>query len=245
MISTRREIVNEQDRYGGYASSQTGYLSPDIDVPETSTSRADSFSYRTYGAPERSRKPEQELTYSPRPEYPGIEEYIGLSKAPTRSSAKPAKKKGPRESEDVMPSIKTRAYADEALEEAETVRHAERQEGMSTKAKLMLCAYVATVLILAAIVIATGIAISGVQGNVASLQYELNQKNAVILSQQEALSDLSDETYITGEAVEQGMKKIESTEEVELIELVEPPEYDARTNWFDKFCDWLSNIMGE
>ena len=241
MISTRRQVINEQDRYGGYASSQTGYLSPDIDMPETNPARTDGFSYSAVESVERTRETEREPMYSRRPAYPGLDEYIGVIQAP----AKPAKRKVPRESEDLMPSIKTRAYAEEIPEEEETVRRAEKSEGISTKAKLMLCAYVATVLILAAIVIGTGIAISGAQGSVSALQAELAQKNAVILSQQETLSDLSDETYITGEAVEQGMKKIENTEEVERIELIEPPTYDARTNWFDKFCDWLSNIMGE
>ena len=51
-------------------------------------------------------------------------------------------------------------------------------------------------------------------------------------------------TYITGAAVEGGMEKVTNTTEVELLPSAEPMKYEGRTNWFDKFCDWLSGIIG-
>ena len=150
----------------------------------------------------------------------------------------------PRESEDVMPSIKTRAYMTEKPEEIEKVSRSESKEGLQSKTKLMLAIYVATVIVLAAIVIATGIAISGAENSVSSLEYQLSQKNAVIAGQQAEIAALGDDTYLTGAAVENGMQKVDNAIEVDLIDLGGTVDYEARTNWFDKFSDWLSKIIG-
>ncbi len=248
MITTRRQIVNEQDRYGGYAVKPASRINVDID--EAESIRPDDFvRYNSrMSAPsvnaQRTETFDADLRYSERPEYPGLDEYVGLPETSVKPRAKTARKRVPRESEDVMPSIKTRAYMTGKPEEIETVKHTESKEGMSSKTKVMLAAYVATVIILAAIVIATGVAISGAESGVSSLEYELASKNAVIMNQQAELSSLGNDTYLTGAAVEQGMKKVENATEVNLVDFTASAEYEARTNWFDKFCDWLSKIIG-
>ena len=128
MITTRRQITNEQDRYGGYASRPTS----EITREDTEELRPDDFTRyprrrNTVDTgvdfdTETAYKHEEELRYSERPLKPGLEEYIGLPKvkAPTRASVKSQKKRMPRESEDIMPSIKTRAYmTDRPVEEIE------------------------------------------------------------------------------------------------------------------------------
>lgn len=251
MITTRRQITNEQDRYGGYASRPTS----EITREDTEELRPDDFTRyprrrNTVDTgvdfdTETAYKHEEELRYSERPLKPGLEEYIGLPKvkAPTRASVKSQKKRMPRESEDIMPSIKTRAYmTDRPVEEIE--EQTEKKETSVNKTKLVLCAYIAAVIVLAAIVIATGIAISGAENSVSMLERELSIKNAVIVGQEADLAALANDTFLTGAAVESGMEKIDGAQEVDLIELTNPENYEARTNWFDKFCDWLSKIIG-
>ena len=248
MITTRRQVVNEQDRYGGYASQPVSRIN--VEVDEERDIRPDDFvrynSRRSAPVAETERRDmvDTEVRYSARPMYPGLDEYVGLPETSAKPSSKSARKRVPRESEDVMPSIKTRAYMTEKPEEVETVRRAESKEGMSRKAKIMLSVYVATVIILAAIVIATGVAISGAESGVSSLEYELANKNAIIMNQQAEITALGNDTYLTGAAVEQGMQKVENATEVDLAQLTSPADYEARTNWFDKFCDWLSKIIG-
>ena len=50
--------------------------------------------------------------------------------------------------------------------------------------------------------------------------------------------------FIVGAAVGEGMEKIKLPAEVQLIPTTEPVKYEGRTNWFDKFCDFLSKIIG-
>ena len=248
MITTRRQVVNEQDRYGGYASQPVSRINVDIDEEKDFRSndfvRYESRRFSPTVGTEKSERFESDLRYSERPKYPGLDEYVGLPETSSKSAAKTAKKRMPRESEDVMPSIKTRAYMTEKPEEIEKVSRSESKEGLQSKTKLMLAIYVATVIVLAAIVIATGIAISGAENSVSSLEYQLSQKNAVIAGQQAEIAALGDDTYLTGAAVENGMQKVDNAIEVDLIDLGGTVDYEARTNWFDKFSDWLSKIIG-
>ena len=117
--------------------------------------------------------------------------------------------------DELMPTIKS----DNRLEEKE-----EREtRKLSSKTKVMLCVYMATALILALIVLATGLAIGSASKEVAYL---------------------GDELTITGAATELGMVKTDGATEIELIDYVDGASYEARTGAFDKFCDFVSKVFG-
>lgn len=239
MIMTRRQINNEKDRYGGYiqrtdAPKDTVEVDLDVD-PEVELS----FSRRTPAAPVREREvPVQKPLYSTS-DYGKTAEYVGNVAYPTRK-----KRTVPRETEDVMPSIKTQAYMTEKPEVTPApVEKKEKKAVLGAKTKAMLAVYVAAVVILAVVVIATGLALSSGTASLSALERGIAERNRIIAGQVSDLTSLENDATITGMATDQGMKKADVATEIELLPVVDTPDYSARTNWFDRFCDWLSKII--
>ena len=138
--------------------------------------------------------------------------------------------------DELMPTIKS----DNRLEEKE-----EREtRKLSSKTKVMLCVYMATALILALIVLATGLAIGSASKEVASLESEVKFQSEQLAETDVKLSYLGDELTITGAATELGMVKTDGATEIELIDYVDGASYEARTGAFDKFCDFVSKVFG-
>ena len=138
--------------------------------------------------------------------------------------------------DELMPTIKS----DNRLEENEE----QETRKLSSKTKVMLCVYMATALILALIVLATGLAIGGASKEVAVLENEVKFQSAQLAETDVKLSYLGDELTITGAATELGMVKNDSATEVELLDYVDGVNYEARTGAFDKLCDFISKVFG-
>lgn len=246
MVTTRRQIRTEQDRFGGYSTRQP--MRSDIErnpsefeLPEAVSPRETEYaqSYRTpsVSAPAETTAPS---FYSARKDYPDTAEFVGSIPYPARQ-----RKTVKREIEDVMPSIKTRAVLSDSVSKQSQTNTAKREkEALKPKTKAMLGIYMVVVVALAAIVIGTGIAISGIGSSLASLENELALKNALVTEQNAELAALDNDTFITGEATDMGMVKPSQKTEIELLPVGDAVNYEARTNWFDRFCDWLSNIIG-
>lgn len=137
---------------------------------------------------------------------------------------------------DLMPVIKS----EDAAEENEQ----KEAQKLSSKAKIMLCVYLATALILALIVLATGLAITGTSKEVAALENEVKTQSAMLAESEAMLSHLSDDLTITGAATELGMVKTDEAAKIELLKISDKTSYEERTNAFDRFCDFLSGIIG-
>lgn len=138
--------------------------------------------------------------------------------------------------DDLMPLVKS---------DPAPVQEKRREElKLSSKAKVMLCVYAAAALILAIIVMATGLAISNASGEVASLESGVAARSAVLAEADATLAHLSDADTIMGEAVRNGMTAGGEATEVELLPMSEKTDYAARSNGFDRFCDFLSGIFG-
>lgn len=255
MVSTRRKIVSEQDRFGGYSRQPSVRVSIDdandveysgdvsanfMDEPIRDTvviekSAAQDRQYTLRRGPV-IKKRENIVEYSTRTETP-TEEFSTIS-AP-KKLVTPRR----REREDLMPSIKTRAYNKDMSENIEAPSQKTRS-GVSPKARLMLAVYMVVVVILAALVIATGIAVSNINSDVNSLQGEILAKNQQIISQNSVIDKITDENYIAGIAGGKDMEKVDSVVSVDKLPIVEPIKYESRTNWFDIFCDWLQYVFG-
>lgn len=138
--------------------------------------------------------------------------------------------------DEFMPTIKSDNRLEEK-EESETRK-------LSSKTKVMLCVYMATALILALIVLATGLAIGSASKEVASLESEVKFQSEQLAETDVKLSYLGDELTITGAATELGMVKTDGATEIELIDYVDGASYEARTGAFDKFCDFVSKVFG-
>ena len=136
---------------------------------------------------------------------------------------------------DLMPVIKS---DDVVEEEHETPRALER------KTKMALCIYLATALIIALIVLVTGAAITNTSGEVAMLEQQILAQSNVLSEQNAQITYLSDELTIEQSAGELGMVKGNGATEIEMLSLSEQTNYEARTNAFDGFCDFISSIFG-
>lgn len=115
---------------------------------------------------------------------------------------------------------------------------------LSHKAKAALCVYIACAFIVALMVLVTGIAITSVGGEVATLENAVRSQSAVLAEKQATIDYLLDEETVESAAEAAGMVKSEGSREIELIETAEPTAYAPKTNAFDKFCDFLGSIFG-
>lgn len=248
MVTTRRQIRTEQDRFGGYTTRQA--INSDIERNQIEYDKeqvANIQSEQSYAPSFRSAPPSHAEVqasapsfYSARKDYPDTAEFIGSVDYPVRR-----KKSVKREIEDVMPSIKTRAVLSDYVSKQNAAEANKKEKSaLKSKTKAMLGIYMVVVVALAAIVIATGIAISGLGSSVASLESELALKSVLVTQQNAELSALDNDTMMTGQATDIGMVKPSQKTEVELLPVGDVVNYEARTNWFDKFCDWLSNLIG-
>lgn len=234
MIKTTRQIRTEEDRFGGYIPrAETGRRNVEVDLnvnPDTELhfSRREAFVEPEIESPVRPEPKREEPLYSTR------ENPRATVAAPTRkrTAAKlPA--------EDVMPTIRT-----EAEPTTERAMPAPRNESLlSRRTKIMLAVYSAIAVVLAVIVIATGIALSSGTARVTALEQTVAARNETLAAQTAEILNLENDTMLTGLAVRQGMTKVSSVTEFDLLPVVDQVEVTARTNWFDRFCDWLSNII--
>lgn len=256
MVTTRRRISTEQDRFGGYGLTPANRtLSDEV---ETQTENGDRYSFdmiadepgfvsesRTaYAEKPTSRKSESVAFSQPSViEYSSRPRYISMEQVRTISAPARVKKSRKREKEDVMPSIRTRAYAQPQVKE-EPARETRERTRLSGKTKAALFVYMALALTLAIAVIATGLAVSNINASADAIENEIAIKNERVISQNAEILRLTDPDRVAGAALGNGMEKVENTVDVELIPTVEPVKYEGRTNWFDKFCDWLSKIIG-
>lgn len=176
------------------------------------------------------------VRYSTRSVYNGAYAVSAPAPAPATGKAKKT-----RNQDELMMRIQPPASdRQESKEEARPATNAK----MSGKTRAALIAYVASVVILAAIVIATGLAVSNLNAQSAKIEQEIVAKNEQLAQINSDIALYTDLDRITGAAVNNGMQKIESAVEVDLLPTAEPVTYKGRTNWFDKFCDWLSKIIG-
>ena len=151
--------------------------------------------------------------------------------------------------------VQTKGTADVTIDGAEFMPSIEREEHieereeqithkLSSKAKVMLCVYMATAVILAIIVLATGLAIGGASKEVTVLENEVKFQSAQLAGTDEKLAYLGDELTITDAASELGLVVADNVTEVELLDYVGSMNYEARTGAFDRFCDFISGIFG-
>jgi len=249
MISTKRQIRRDDDRYGSFDADNASPLlsdfgiSGDVDYIGNSMLRSDVDIDITNTAASTD-----------------IPEYTTEAAAPANVEVpppaplpeRPAKPEVPHSREDVLPTLKTRSYATERTETEpasvatertkESVRPARR--GITSRERIMLCVYVAIALVLAIAVIATGVSISTASVQSDALVGQIEQKQAVILAQESELAVLQNEDNIRGRATEFGMVQAgESVYDAPVAETVDYPQANPHTNPFDEFMDWLSGLL--
>ena len=239
MISVRRRGTTEEDRRGGYAEEtyDRGY-SVEAEAPvhtiEADVSDVnDSGTVSTYGSDRRSTVNDDAL---------GVQYTLRTYGAPETARPVSRPENVTRKSADqIMPKIQRENEVSEKREEKTEKSSSPR---MTVKNKAALFGYLAAVVVLAVLVIVSGVAISTVNEQSDALRSEIFARNERLFEQNAAIADLTDPSRIENEAIANGMEKIEDPEVIELLPKVNGVKYEGRTNAFDKFCDWLSNFFG-
>lgn len=254
MMNPRRRISSDPQGGYGISSRRTITEEPQTDedfsfrtVTDEPVRTTDEYGYenRTYDRVAYAPETERETAQSP-DMLQGFEysrPYFAAGYTKTLPSPAKTKKARKREREDVMPTIRTRAYGKPEEEPEETVAPKAKSR-LSGKTKAALFAYVAAVVILAIIVIATGLAVSNIGAQASELESEIAAKNNTLSSLNAQIEASTDLDRVTGAAYNNGMSKIETSETVDLLPTVDSIEYEGRTNWFDKFCDFIGKIIG-
>lgn len=241
MITTKRQIKRDSDRFGGYYTADTAGIPrisdyDDISNPDTVDEPMTGLGNSMLVSDIRSAQVEQPVYTAP-PTAPSV--------APEDRPAK----QPPRSKEDLLPTIKTRKYATEqpAQDELERVEKApvqRRHAVLDTKTKILLCVYVFIALALAIAVIATGVSISSAAAQADEIAVQVAQKQAVVLEQEKELALLQDADAIRGKAVVNGMVQAgEPRYTVGSVQSVGYPEPEERTDDFDKVMDWLDKVF--
>ena len=244
MVTTKRQIRRDSDRYGGFNNTEIGGI-PDISDyaritnPDPITEPARAGSSMLVSDDVEKDKP----IYST-PEMLAETE----TPAPAREVEQPINIE-PRDKEDLLPTVKTRAYASEKtaqdIEPQKEKAPAKRAHAsIDTKTKILLCVYVVVALVLAIAVIATGVSISHAQAQADTVANRVAQKQEIVLQQEQELALLRDDDAIRGKALQNGMVPAdEPAYSVSNVQTVGYPEATPRTDGWDKFFDMMSKIF--
>lgn len=241
MVSTKRQIRKDGDRYGNFDSDYTE--SPFISELGIVNTPEDSG----YG-PGSSYIMSGDIDIHGESAPSAYTEEAPATDVPER----PKKSAAPRSSEDVLPTLKTRAYAPEKFDEKAIAKETEAEaparrerRGISSRERVMLCIYIAIAVVLAIAVIATGISISTASAESDVLAEQIAQKQVVIVEQEAALTALRNDDNIRGRASSLGMVEAgESAYDAPTVATGEYPEAEPHTNGFDAFMDWFSEVFG-
>lgn len=258
MITTKRQIRRDSDRFGGYYGGDNG--SPLLneygfignidpiseDTGAGSMIRSDADMDITVDTPTRQPAVERKL-------YTTLSDSAKTNplSAPVPTLPEREKKQVITEKEDLLPTVKTRAYASGKKEETEDKdkeqsRARARRTGktLDMRTKVMLVVYVAVALVLAIAVITTGVSISSAAAKADAVSRQISQKQAVIVEQERTLAVLRDEDAIRGKAMQNGM--VQAGDPVYNVKPSEDVGYspaEPKTDGFDKFLDWLAEIL--
>lgn len=252
MVSTKRQIRRDDDRYGGFSGSEASLIS-DYDILNSEPAYIGNSMLRTdtdYNITNTAAPAAESSAYTAPVEAaaPTVAPQNVEVPAPPMLE-RPKKPEVPHSREDVLPTIKTRSYATEQADIKETpiaeeTKETAKRRGLSSRERIMLCVYVAIALILAVAVIATGVSISAASVQSDALSAQIEQNRVVIAAQENELAALYNEDNIRGRATQAGMVQAgESVYNAPVAETAGYPQATPHTNGFDEFMDWLSHIL--
>ncbi|MDE6029471.1 MAG: hypothetical protein K2F90_04030 [Clostridiales bacterium] len=241
MVTTKRQIRRDSDRFGGFYNTEIGGI-PDI----SDYSRVDNSEPVTESARPTSMLVSDEVETAAHTEPEMRAETEAPAAAPEYDQ--PIRIE-PREREDLLPTVKTRAYATDkpaqnVEQQAEKRTEKRNHASLDLKTKIMLCVYVIVALALAIAVIVTGVSISGATAQADAVANQVAQKQSIVMQQEQEIAALRDSDAIRGKALQNGMVPAgEPAYSVSNVPTVGYPEATPRTDGWDEFFDAMSKIF--
>lgn len=253
MLITKRQIKKDSDRYGGFYGTEDIGRPLVSDFTELTDLEPITVPDRSVGSSMLIADADTDITtpeplVAPKLMYTTMETAKPRTETPaTQPLPERPKKDVKYDKEDILPTVKTRAYATEQHEEEvePTAAPARRtRKGIDARTKILLCIYVVVALALAIAVIATGVSISRANAQVDTMTVSIEQKQQIVAEQQKTLAVLNDADAIRGKATEKGMVAAgDPAYTVTPVDTVDYPEAKPRTDGFDEFCDWLTKVI--
>lgn len=118
---------------------------------------------------------------------------------------------------------------------------------LSAKEKIVIVSYIAVVLVLVLTISLTAVALSNVMGEVAALQAGVESQLAELKALNSEINNMYTDEEIKNIAGSQlGLEEASeaNTMYYEPLPMRPSANYDVPSNWFNNFCEWLSNIFG-
>ena len=229
MVTLRRDVKADTERYGGYntgiSSAATNYdrfrmeqensLLADDYVREYYD---DSEDYKNYLWDELQRTSPRRL----------------LSPEELRNGATPEAVS--KEQTSYFPQYTSTPAFAQAPQKAtsKVARDNERARGLTMKAKLLMVAYVAVVVFFLTLIFINSGTLASLNKQIATLEASQN----VQVESGDIGSTVVDGTQTPAESV------TVYAGEYEMMSVTNPVSYDTPSNWFDSVCDWLGGVVG-
>ncbi|MBQ7227379.1 MAG: hypothetical protein IJX05_03155 [Clostridia bacterium] len=223
MVTSKRRIETEKDRFGGFAEAEAYRI--EGDRREISD---DILNMRSYVS---TTEKEASVSTPEKIEEVVIKEVKKATPTPVRRSI-----------QDVMPEI----IAPKRIEKISKAESAPaiHEKKLSFAAKRALIIYMSVVLAIVAGIIATGVAVSSVSAQVTSYETTITEQEEMIASQREELALLGNESVIADRAEELGMVEIADGDVNGYTQLQISGSTDDESGLFDNVRDWFNSVFG-
>ncbi len=119
-------------------------------------------------------------------------------------------------------------------------------EKVDFKSKVYLSTAVLVAVLLAFLTIFNIFVINNLNGGIKLLQQDVVSAELNLKDLYDTYKDLNNVSKLEERVQNSGFVELpeNSIESVELIEITPPSTPTIQTNWFDRFCDFLSNMLG-
>lgn len=146
---------------------------------------------------------------------------------------------------DFMPTIRIgKKEQKKPVENEEVEKPAAAVRVVDAKTRAVMIAYLSVAFVMALIVLVTGLIITGRATEVAALENDVKTAYNTILGQEDTMNYLSDKDVVGSKADAMGMTSAGAAQEIELVPIGDEVTYEERTNAFDRFCDFISQLIG-
>lgn len=232
MVTSKRRIERDEDRFGGFAEVDDTYRA-EADRREFSD---DLLNMRSYVA-EPEKKEETEAPriaplYEPSTtEKREVEVRGEIAVAPVKKSAR-----------EVMPDIMARRREEKV--ERSVVTPVIKERKLTPTAKRALVIYMSIVLAIVTGIIATGVAVSSVSAQIVDYETTIASQEETIASQREGLALLDNSAVIADKAEQLGMVAIENGEVNSFDKLGIGGNTEDESGIFDSIRDWFNSVFG-
>lgn len=233
MVTLKRDAKTESERRGGYATGLS--------------SRMNNFD--RFQLTRENDREESEITSKYYDDSPQYKEYIWneLNRTAPRRMLSPEEIKNGMKPEELqyerVAYTPTFSRASASTYRSSAVRRDEAEaQGLTSKAKLMIVAYVAVVVFFLTMIVINA-------GTLASLNAELTALNAnpgpnVEVMDPTLTPPVVEETLAFGTGTEGNLKNAVPAGDYTSMSVSTPTTYVGSGNWFDSICDWLGNVVG-